>query len=305
MKKNFWSKLRRPILALAPMAGFTDSAYRQLCAKHGATVLYGEMVSATALFYNSKETLALMDFNRAKEKNYVIQIFGADPRHFAKAVKIISEKIKPDGIDLNCGCPVKKVIKQGAGADLMRDVARAREIIKTILANTDLPLSIKIRAGNGSMGALKFLDKLADLDIKAVMIHGRTLAGGFSAPVDLDLIKQARQHFKGIILANGGINTPTDIKRVLRATKADGVGIARGALGNPWIFSLKDRPKNKSAIFKMMLAQAKLAAKLKGEAGLIELRKHLVWYVNGLDGASKLRSELVKIRTLGELKAIL
>ncbi|MCX6798294.1 MAG: tRNA-dihydrouridine synthase [Candidatus Falkowbacteria bacterium] len=305
MSKNFWKELRRPILALAPLAGFTDSAYRQLCARYSAQVLYSEMVSATALFYDSKESLELIKFNRRLEKNYVVQLFGSNPAHFAKAVRIITQKVRPAGIDLNCGCPVKKVLQQGAGAALMKDIKRTREIIKVILANTDLPLSIKLRAGNGQMDASKFLKELSDLDIKAVMIHGRTLAGGFSGEVDLELIKNVRPYFKGVILANGGINTPADIKRVLKTTGADGVGIARGALGNPWIFSLKERPKNKSEIFKVILDNAKLVKKLKGEAGLIELRKHLVWYVNGLAGASHLRAELVKVKTLKDLKNIL
>lgn len=305
MKRNFWKKLKRPILALAPLAGFTDSAYRQLAAAYGAQVLYSEMVSATALYYNSRESLELIQFNRRREKNYVVQIFGGEPAHFAKAIRIITEKIKPAGIDLNCGCPVKKVIKQGAGAALMKDIKRSREIIETILANTDLPLSLKIRAGNGASSAIKFLAALSDLDIKAVMIHGRTLAGGFGAPVDLDIIKRARTVFSGIILANGGINQPADIKRVLKMTGADGVGLARGALGNPWLFSLKERPKNRREIFKVMFENARLAQKLKGEAGLVEFRKHLVWYVNGLKGASQLRVGLVQIKTLKDLKKVL
>lgn len=300
MSKNFWSNLDKPILSLAPLAGFTDSAYRQIASDFGAQVVYSEMVSATALFYNSAETLDLMDFNPKKEKNYIIQLFGSEPEHFAKAAQIISKKIKPAGIDLNCGCPVKKVLKQGAGASLMSDPQKARKIIEAILDNTNLPLSIKIRAGAGKMDALKFLDKLAGLDIKAVMIHGRTLAGAFSGPVDLELIKDARQHFSGIILANGGINNPDDIKSVLKATQADGVGIARGAMGNPWIFRQESRPGAKE-VFRLMKKHARLVYKLKGNNGLVELRKHLVYYVNGLEGASKLRASLVKINSLKDL----
>lgn len=304
MSKNFWSNLDKPILALAPLAGFTDSAYRQIASRFGAQVVYSEMVSATALFYNSAETIGLMDFDPKQEKNYIIQLFGSEPGHFAKAATIITQKIKPAGIDLNCGCPVKKVLKQGAGASLMFDIKKTRRIIQTILDNTNLPVSIKIRAGAGKVDALKFLDKLSDLDIKAAMIHGRTLAGGFSGPVDLKLIKEARQHFSGIILANGGINSPVDIKFVLQETQADGVGIARGALGNPWIFKQKTRPNDK-VIFRLMKQHARLVYKLKGENGLVELRKHLVYYVNGLEGAAKLRASLVKINSLKDLDRIL
>ena len=127
--KNFWLKLKkqhRPILALAPLAGFTDSAFRQICKKYGADVLYSEMASTAALFYNQKAkkntTLDLLKFNPQKEKYYVVQLFGASPEHFAVATRIITEKIKPDGIDINFGCPVPKVIKQGAGSGLMKDL---------------------------------------------------------------------------------------------------------------------------------------------------------------------------------------
>lgn len=304
MSKNFWSNLDKPILALAPLAGFTDSAYRQIASSFGAQVVYSEMVSATALFYDSAETISLMDFNPKKEKNYVVQLFGSEPEHFARAAKIISEQVKPAGLDLNCGCPVKKVLKQGAGASLMSDYKKTRQIIKAILENTNLPLSIKIRAGAGRTNALKFLDKLSDLDIKAVMIHGRTLAGAFSGPVDLKLIRAAKQHFPGIVLANGGINSPEDIDLVLQATQADGVGIARGAMGNPWIFKRQARPGVKE-IFKLMKQHAKLVHQLKGDNGLVELRKHLVYYVNGLEGASQLRASLVKVNGLADLDRVL
>lgn len=303
--KNFWVRLKKPILALAPLAGFTDSAFRQICTRWGAQVVYSEMVSATALFYDSTETLKLMTFNRRREKYFVVQLFGADPAHFPKAVEIISSKIKPDGIDLNCGCPVSKVIKQGAGADLMDDLKRSREIIMAMLAHTNLPISLKIRSKAKKVGALEFLENIADLDIKALMIHGRSLKQGFSGPIDADLIKAARRHFKGVILANGGINSSEDIKKVLQTTAADGVGIGRGALGNPGIFSPNKQERDQRKIFKAMILHAKLVVKLKGEEALIELRKHLPWYVSGLEGAAQLRAKLVKISSLEDLKKIL
>ena len=140
--------MKKPIYALAPMAGVTDSAFRQICKQFGADVVYSEMISTTAIVYNSKKTLALMKFDK-KERPYVVQLFGAKPEHFARAARIVAEKIKPDGIDINFGCPVKKVQKQGAGAVLMNNSKLAREIVEATINNTKLPVSIKIRSRVG------------------------------------------------------------------------------------------------------------------------------------------------------------
>ncbi|MFA6995034.1 MAG: tRNA-dihydrouridine synthase [Patescibacteria group bacterium] len=322
MNKNFWLKITRPILALAPMAGFTDSAFRQICKKYGADVLYSEMVSATALFYSVRKnnaklvetikddaTWKLLKFNRSKEKYYVVQLFGSNPEHFATATRLISEKIKPDGIDINFGCPVPKIIKQGAGSGLMKDLKKSRAVIEAVLANTDLPISLKIRAKSGEIDALKFLKNISDLPIAAVMIHGRTLSQGFSGTPDYKIIKAARKYFKGIILANGGINDLKSATPALKESRADGLGLARGILGRPWLFKEIKIGKvinlKLKQIFKIALDHAALEQKLKGKNGLIELRKHLVWYVQGLEGASKLRERLVKISSLKEIRNIL
>ena len=314
--KNFWLKLKKrkqTILALAPLAGFTDSAFRQICKKYGADVLYSEMASVTALFYNQNAkkntTLDLLKFNRSKEKYYVVQLFGADPHHFAVATRIITEKIKPDGIDINFGCPVPKVIKQGAGSGLMKDLKKSRAVIEAVLANTDLPLSIKIRTQAGSVDALDFLKNISDLPVAAVMIHGRTLKQGFAGAVDLKIIKEARRHFKGIILANGGITDLTSAQKALNESRANGLGLARGALGRPWLFKEIKTEKviNLKArqIFKIALAHGELEQAQKGKRGIIEFRKHLVWYMQGMTGAAKLREKLVKVSSLAQIKKIL
>ncbi len=303
MAKNFWLKLKPPILALAPMAGVGDSAFRQMCAEHGAQVLYSEMISATALFYGSEESLALMKFDKKKERPYVVQLFGAVPEHFAVAAQIVTKKIAPDGIDINFGCPVKKVIKQGAGSALMADLKKSRAVVEAVLANTDLPVSIKIRTQSGKVSALNFLKNLSDLKIAALMIHGRTLAQGFSGAPDYDIVKLVRPYFSGVILFNGGINNYDDIAMTLNKSGADGVGVARGAYGNPWIFS-GNKPAQK-IIFKTAIKHATLMFKQKGAAGIIEMRKHLCWYVSGFSGASAWRAELIKATTLEEIKNIL
>lgn len=316
MDKNFWIKLNKknkPILALAPLAGFTDSAFRQICKKYGADVLYSEMASATALFYNQKSkentTLDLLKFNRQKEGYYVVQLFGANPEHFAVAAQIITEKIKPDGIDINFGCPVPKIIKQGAGSGLMKNLKSARAVIEAVIANTDLPVSIKIRTQAGTVDMIKFLQNISDLPVAAVMIHGRSLAQGFSGSADWKTIKDARKYFKGIILANGGINDLISAKKALSESRADGLGLARGILGRPWLFNeiKKDKQINLSQkkIFTIALSHAELEKKQKGKHGIIEFRKHLVWYMQGMIGAAKLREQLVRVNSLLEIKKIL
>jgi len=314
--KNFWQKLKRlrrhgsgqAIYALAPMAGVADSAFRQICKSFGADVVYSEMVSATAMVYNSKKTLELMKFSK-KERPFVVQLFGSKPEHFALAAKIVEKKIKPDGLDINFGCPVKKVARQGAGAVLMNNLKLSREIIAAVIDNTDLPVSIKIRSRVGATTALDFLKNLTDLDIKAVMIHGRSMAEGNSGAVDWKTIKAARPLVKGVLLANGGVKDRVGALELLEKTDADGVGIGQGALGKPWVFSQlaahSSQLITKKIIFQTALKHAKLAEKLKGEPGIVEMRKHLCWYVSGLPNASALRQKLIKAEKVNDIKKIL
>ncbi|MFH1583178.1 MAG: tRNA-dihydrouridine synthase [Candidatus Falkowbacteria bacterium] len=306
--KNFWRELNKPIYALAPMAGVTDSAFRQICKRFGADMVYSEMISATAIVYNSKKTLELMQFDK-KERPYVIQLFGSKPEHFATAAKIVEKEIKPDGLDINFGCPVKKVARQGAGAELMNNLKLSREIIKAVLANTDLPVSVKCRSRVGQTTVLDFLKIIKDLPVAAIMIHGRSLAQAHAGEINFKIIKQAREFFNGIILANGGVKDKISAEEMLNKTGADGVGIGQGALGKPWIFSqLAARNSqliSKKLIFETAIKHAKLAEKLKGREGIIEMRKHLCWYVNGLSNASQLRQELVKAESLNDIRKIL
>lgn len=323
--KNFWKKINTPILALAPMAGITDSAFREICKKYGADVTYSEMASATALFYNPKHTLELVKFGK-NERPYVVQLFGKVPEHFGLAAKIITEKIKPDGIDINFGCPAKKVFGHGGGCALMPQKELARDIILAVCDNTDLPVSIKIRAGLKDMSAIKFIENTKDLPYSAIMIHGRTYEGGFSGPVDFSIYEEIKKIAPNkIVLANGGIMTAEDGIKILRDyPMLDGLGIARGTWGQPWIFNEikqnvgvrfiepkligfdKSNPyKDFSATKKIMLEHAKLIYKNKGKRGLFEIRKHMCWYIKGFPGAVELRRKLVLANSVREIENIL
>jgi nifR3 family TIM-barrel protein len=316
---NFWQQLKnanQPILALAPMAGVSDAPFRQMCKQFGADVVYSEMASATALNYQPQKTLELVQFEAA-ESPYVVQLFGANPEHFVKATKIIADEVRPDGIDINFGCPVHKVQKQGAGAILMGHPKLAREVVEAVLENTALPVSIKIRArmekGEGDarrrVDALEFLAAMEGLPLAAVMIHGRSMAQGHTGAVDFEIIKAARPLVSGVLLANGGVTDAASAQELLDETAADGLGVARGAMGKPWLFeeirSKVPGVKGKEEIFKIALEHARLADRILGRQGIVELRKHLCWYVAGFPGAGELRRELVKVESLEEIEKIL
>lgn len=305
---NIWSKLYKkgkPILALAPMAGWTDPAFRLICLKNGADIVYTEMISVEAIWRKNKKTLGMLK-TLPQEKNVILQLFGSKPESFAKALEIINkipstrDKNKFSGIDINLGCPTHKVTKTGSGAALMDNKILAKKIIETTIKNTPLPVSIKIRLQVKNTSAINFINYIKNLDISSVMIHGRSLKQSFSGPVDFEMIKNIKKILPNIpVLANGGIYTLEDIKNILEKTQADGVGIARGAWGNPWIFSKKTKP-DFLEIKKTAIQHAKYF--LEYSDNLIPLRKHLLYYFKSQKNASEIRQKIIKVKSLEELK---
>jgi len=299
------------------MAGVTDSAFRQMCKGYGADVVYTEMVSADGLYYDSKKTLELLRFSK-NEKPVVVQLFGKHPEKFTKAAGVC-EKAGFDGIDINFGCPAKKVAGHGGGVTLMRDLNKCREIVEAVLAGTKLPVSVKLRSsinkldGKGKVTALNFIKKMKDLSITAIMIHGRTYEQPFAGEPDFKMIKKAKTLFGGVVLGNGGIDNPEKTKEMMDKAGCDGLGLARGLYGKPWLFrQCKDYLKNGKYnelefedVKKTMIDHAKLALKSKGDHGIVELRKHLCWYISGFSGAKELRSKLVRVENVKDIKDIL
>jgi len=313
---NFWKKLQQPIYILAPMAGITDSPWRQVCKSQGTDVVYSEMASATALVYNPQKTVELLR-SKKKESPYVIQLFGSKPEHFAQAVKLLTDKkaIKklgvkgyriPDGFDINFGCPVRKVLKQDAGSQLFQNLPLAKQVIKAVVDNTGLPVSIKIRSEAGKVDCLQFLKYMKDLKIEAVMIHGRSQKQGFVGEVDFETIKKARKVYGGIIIANGGVVNVQTAKELLQKTKADGIAIARGAMGNPWLFKAikkgNDMAKNQNQVMKMILKHAKLVQDYNHNFN--EFRQHLLWYVAGLPNAKEMRNAFLTCKSLTDVEKV-
>lgn len=319
--KNFWHQLNKPILVLAPMAGITDSPFRLLCKSFGADVVYTEMTSADGLAYKGKKTLELLNFS-GKQRPVVLQLFGKDPEKFGNALEVIKTLPKnqqPDGIDINFGCPAKKVTRHGGGVTLMRNLPHCRKIVKAVCEHSPWPVSAKIRSSINSLDkktkitALDFINYVKDLPITTIMIHGRPFENPFQAEIDFETIREAKKIFPGLIIANGGINSPEKAKEMLEKTKADGIALARGLYGKPWLFKQiknylkigKYQELTWLQIKKVALKHAKLNFKYKGTHGLIEIRKYLCFYTKGLPNASELRQNLVRVKTVDEIKKIL
>lgn len=309
---NLWKKLEKPILVLAPMAGYTNSSFRRICKKYGADVVYSEMASATALNFAGKRTLELLEFAKT-EKPYIVQLFGNDPKYFKNAAKIVTEKIKPDGIDINMGCPVKKIYDNGSGAALMEDWERAREIIIQALEGTKLPVSIKIRSAVGKISALKFVEKIKDLPISAIMIHGRSFKQGFAGAIDYEAIRKVKEIVDIPVIANGGVNAPEAALLMIEKTGADGIGVARGALTKPWLFFqirqlLSEGVYKKfdlKEIKKIALEHSRMSCESGGKHGILEMRKYLLWYFRGFENAKEARRELVRVETVKDIENVL
>ena len=306
---NFWQKLKKPILALAPMAGVCDLAFRQMCKVGGADVLYNEFVSAEALIRDNAKTKQMLRFVD-NEHPIVCQLFGSNPESLA-AASVIAGEMGFDGVDINFGCPAYKVVKNGGGVSLMREPNKCLKIVKAVCEMSPVPVSIKLRASIGKdVTALNILKLIKDLPVSCVMLHARSYEQPFDGEPQWEIIIEARKIFDGILLANGGISSGEKAREVLEATGADGLGLARGAWGRPWIFGdIKKylagevvETKSRAEIIKMMLRHAELALTYGGGYGLIELRKHLGWYVRGWPDAREVRSKLVQIKTLEEIK---
>ena len=211
------------------------------------------------------------------------------------------------------GCPAKKVFSNGSGAALMGDIEKTREIIKETVKGTNLPVSIKVRSKVDNVTAYKFVKKIKDLPISAIMVHGRSLKQGFSGGIDYLQIKKVKSITNILVLANGGVNTPEDAAKILKKTGADGIGIARGALTKPWLFKeIKEflekgeyQEFDLSKIKKVALKHARMSHKSKGKHGIIEMRKYLLWYFRGFEGAREVRKELVKVESAGDIEKVL
>lgn len=302
-------------LILAPMAGVTDLPFRMLCKEQGADLIYTEMVSAKGIMYNNKNTEELLRIDEG-ERPVALQLFGSDPDIISEQAKRIEER-NFDILDINMGCPVPKVVNNGEGSALLKDIPLAARIIEKTVRAIDKPVTVKFRKGFGKedLQAVEMARAAEASGAAAVAVHGRTREQYYSGEADWDVIAAVRDAVKIPVIGNGDIFTPQDAKRMLEYTGCDALMIGRGARGNPWIFrqiktyletgELLEKPSF-DVVREMILRHAGMQAEWKGEKrGILEMRSHAAWYTAGYPHSAALRRAMNEVTTFEGMEELL
>lgn len=300
---------------LAPMAGITTSAFRQICLQHNVGAVYAEMISDKGIYYQNEKTLKMVEFSEI-EHPLSLQLFGSDASSITFAAKKILELCKPDMLDVNMGCPVQKVVKSGSGSALMKEPQKIYEIVKSLKENVDIPVTIKIRAGwDHSSINCDEVTKLACLaGVDAIAIHGRTRSQLYNGTCNLDYIKMVKEVSTVPVIGSGDVKDILSAEKMFTETGVDAIMIGRAALGNPWIFDQMNAYFNKGEIItpphpqeviETLLLHAKLLMQQKGEhIAMIEMRSHAAWYLKLIPQTKTYRTAIVAIKTYQDLEKI-
>ena len=301
-------------LALGPMAGVTDWAYRTVCAELGANLTVTEMVSSRALVYKDKKSAALLRKNKGSVCG--AQIFGNDPDFMAQAAKLALEISGCDYIDINMGCPMPKIANSGDGCGLMRTPELAGDIVKAVVAAVDVPVTVKCRLGwdKGSINVLEFTQRMEDSGAAMLCVHGRTRSMLYSGVADWDMIAKVKQARSIPVIANGDIVSGETALRCMKWTGADGLMIGRAAFGDPWIFAevkaalagdLNYKRPVLSKRVDMAVRQFQLAHEDKGEhIACLEARKHFAWYLRGVAYSNYYKEQISSIQSMDDVLRI-
>ncbi|HEU4763913.1 MAG TPA: tRNA dihydrouridine synthase DusB [Gemmatimonadales bacterium] len=303
-------------LLLAPMAGVSEAPFRQICRPMGADVVLSEFLSSEAIRRRIRNTLEGAEFEEV-ERPIGIQIYGADPAAMAEATALVTEVYRPDFVDINFGCPVKKVVQRNGGSGCLRDLDLVQRIIRACVAATHLPVTVKTRSGwnDEQRDPVGIALRMQDAGARAFTLHARTRTQMFTGTANWDEIAMVKAALSVPVIGNGDIQTPEDVVRMRDHTGCDAIMVGRGSFGNPWLFRdaqalLAGRPKPPAPTpaerFAVALDHARLALRLQGDTRktVIEFRKHLGWYTKGLHGASDLRQRLFQVETMAEAEAI-
>ena len=315
MRLPYFSGAGVPLI-LAPMAGVSEAPFRQICRRYGADILMTEFLSAEAIRRGIRKTLEGAEFE-AVERPIGIQIYGADAEALARAAAIVTEAYEPEFIDINFGCPVKKVVQRNGGSGCLRDMDLVETIIRAVVGATHLPVTVKTRSGwsEDSRDPIGIALRMQDAGARAFTLHARTRTQMFTGNADWDEIARVVEALDIPVIGNGDVHNGADILRMQRHTGCAAIMVGRGAFGNPWIFRdggalLRGEPlpapPGAAERFGTALEHALLALRLQGDSRktVIEFRKHLGWYTKGLPGASVLREQLFRVETMIEAEAL-
>jgi len=303
-------------LILAPMAGVSERPYRLLCRRYGADVVVSEFLSAEGLRRGSERSMAMAEFDAA-ERPIGIQIFGSDPSAMAEAAALVTEHFAPDFVDINFGCPVKKVVKRNGGSGCLRDMSLVQSIIRACAAAIHIPLTVKIRSGwdESTRDPVTIARHCEDAGARALTLHARSRTQMFSGEANWDEIARVAEALEIPVIGNGDVNSPEDVVRMRDHTGCAAVMIARGSFGNPWIFGrsralLDGRPMPPEPTahqrFQTALEHARLSLAIEGDTPRVarEFRKHLGWYTRGLPGSAALRERLQQVDSLADVERV-
>ena len=299
---------------LAPMAGVTDMPFRRLCKEFGAGMIYTEMASSKAVHYGSEKTKGIYEVFE-DERPIVIQIFGSDPDVMAETASELSEYA--DIIDINMGCPANKIVKNGEGSALMKNLKLAEEIITKVVRASRVPVTVKMRKGwdDTHVNAVELAQIAESSGAKLITVHGRTREDMYSGEADLDIIKKVKDSVRIPVIGNGDITSGEKAKKMFEVTGCDGIMIGRGAQGNPWIFKSILEYLEKGIVLpepdindkiNMALKHLKLSKEYKGEyVAVREMRKHIAWYLKGVPGNSQLKETINREDNIEEVEKLL
>ncbi|MDD5979682.1 MAG: tRNA dihydrouridine synthase DusB [bacterium] len=302
---------------MAPMAGISNSAYRTICKSMGCSLIYAEMVSDKAIYYNNAKTIDML-YMTDYERPIAQQIFGSDEKSFVEAAKYIEKVMKPDIIDINMGCPVPKIaIRSQAGSALLKDPQKIKEIVSSVVKSVSCPVTVKIRSGwdSNSINAVEVAKIVEEAGASAITIHPRTRAQGYSGNADWNIIKQVKEAVKIPVIGNGDIKSCFDAKKMIDETGCDLVMVGRACLGNPWIFkeinayledgTIIDKPTPIEKI-DMCLKHFNLLLETQNKKqAVLEIRSHIAWYLKGIEGSKEIKDKIFKTKDEEEIKNIL
>lgn len=302
---------------MAPMAGISNNAYRKIIKEMGAGLVYAEMVSDKAITYHNQKTIDMLYMDET-ERPISQQIFGSDKESFVEAAKFICEKMKPDIIDINMGCPVPKVaLRSQAGSALLKNPEKVYDIVKAVVDAVDIPVTVKIRSGwdNKSINAVEIAKTCEKAGVSAIAVHPRTRAQQYSGLADWKIIKAVKESVSIPVIGNGDIKTCFDAKKMLEETGCDAVMIGRGLLGNPWLVKDTINYLEKGSLPKKITKQEKiemikkhysyLIAIKNEKLALLEMRMFIPWYLKGLSGSNEVKKKIFSCNNFKEIEYIL